>query len=516
MRKKQQTPIRMAGDKESSSHKRILDKHEAVPFTDTFFRQVIESLEDYAVFTTDTKGTITSWNRGAERLLGYSEEEIIGKKAKIFFTPEDIKKKEPEKELGNALKKGKAYDERFHVKKNGVRFWGSGLVFPLKDGKGVVIGFTKIMRNRSQLRLAEGRLSQLAAIVESSNDAIISRDLTGIILTWNKGAERLFGYTAAEVVGKHISLTIPPHLDHEVVQPDILAKRRGVPILFDTIRRRKDGSLVDVSVTVSPIKNVKGIVTGASIIARDITERKMLEKQKDDFIGIASHELKTPVTSIKAYTQLLHKRFIKTEDAHSAELVEKMDSQLDKLTGLIGDLLDVTKIAAGKLQFNLGYFDMNELVREVVEEMQRMTEQHTIVTKLQKSKTIHGDRERVGQVITNLISNAIKYSPKAHEIIVTTEYDAKNVTLCVRDFGVGISKEKQEKVFERFYRVSGPNDQTFPGLGLGLYIVSEIIKRQGGRIWVISEGSGEDMPAGRRGSTFCFTLPIGKKRNRRK
>jgi PAS domain S-box-containing protein len=229
-----------------------------------------------------------------------------------------------------------------------------------------------------------------------------------------------------------------------------------------------------------------------------------LSKQKDEFIGIASHELKTPVTSIKAYTQLLQHRFQKNEDSKSAEMLGKMNYQLDKLTSLIGDLLDVTKIEGGKLQFNERFFDFNELVDEIVEEMQRTSTSHTLVKKLAPTKSIYGDRDRIGQVITNFLTNAIKYSPTADKVIIKSIIDKENITLCVQDFGVGISKDDQEKVFGRFYRVSGDKQETYPGLGLGLYITAEIIKRQNGKIWVESEKG--------TGSTFCFSLPLTKKR----
>lgn len=232
----------------------------------------------------------------------------------------------------------------------------------------------------------------------------------------------------------------------------------------------------------------------------DITQRKAFERQKDDFLGIASHELKTPVTSIKAYTQVLESIFRKKGDEKAANQLAKMDMQVDKLTNLIADLLDVTKIQSGKLLFHEEVFALNELVNEVVEEIQRTTDNHAIIKKIAEDRKIFGDRERIGQVITNLITNAIKYSPRADKIIVHTQTDDKNVILKVQDFGVGIPKEKQNKVFEQFFRVSGPKQNTFPGLGLGLYISSEIIKREGGTIWFESEE--------KKGSIFSFSLPI--------
>lgn len=258
----------------------------------------------------------------------------------------------------------------------------------------------------------------------------------------------------------------------------------------------------------APVLNAKNKVVAVAGTTRDITDLRQLAQQKDDFIGIASHELKTPVTSIKAYGQVLQTMFKRRGEMKAVEALEKMDAQINKLTNLIGDLLDVTKIQSGRIEFHEDFFDFNELVNEIVDEMQLTTERHTLVKTLKKTKKVFGDRERIGQVLTNLISNAIKYSPHTKTINIFTIVENQNITLCVQDFGVGIPREKQDKIFEQFFRVSGPNHSTVPGLGLGLYISSEIIKRQGGRIWVESvEG---------KGSTFCIMLPIMRKKSKSK
>lgn len=235
--------------------------------------------------------------------------------------------------------------------------------------------------------------------------------------------------------------------------------------------------------------------------ANDISEFKTLSQQKDTFLGIASHELKTPLTSLKLYSQVLERMLEKTGDAKNAELARKMDAQVVKLTSLIGDLLDVTKINAGKIQLNEQHFDFDSLVRETIEDQQLSTK-HKIELHSKPVGTIFADRERIGQVITNLISNAIKYSPDQEKIVVTVSQKDGHVQLCVQDFGIGMPEEKKDRVFEQYYRVSGDEETTFPGLGLGLYIASEIIERSEGKIWVNSILD--------KGSTFCFSLPISK------
>jgi PAS domain S-box-containing protein len=262
----------------------------------------------------------------------------------------------------------------------------------------------------------------------------------------------------------------------------------------------KDGTTHWCIANGQPQYRADGSFSGYIGACVDISEQKNLQQQKDDFIGIASHELKTPVTSIKGYAQVLEKMLQKKGDTKEAMMMSRMDAQIRRLTNLIGDLLDVTKINSGKLQFNDAAFDFNGMVKELVEDLQRTTEQHSLVEDLHPTGLVFGDKERISQVITNLVTNAIKYSPSADKIIIHTYVKNNEAMLCVEDYGIGIPADKLENVFEQFYRVSGNMQHTFPGLGLGLYISSEIIKREGGRIWVNSaEG---------KGSTFCFALPL--------
>lgn len=266
--------------------------------------------------------------------------------------------------------------------------------------------------------------------------------------------------------------------------------------------RHTDGMEHWIVSTGNPQYSAQGIFKGYIGACVDITEQKLMQKQKDDFIGIASHELKTPVTSIKAYAQVLQAIFQREGDDKKAVMLGKMNSQVDRLTCLIADLLDVTKIQSGRLRFNDNYFDFNELLIDLTEDLQRTSTNHKILTQFNTALQVYADKDRIAQVITNLITNAIKYSPQADSIIVSSKVVDNEVHLCVQDFGIGINPTKKDRVFEQFYRVSGDMQHTFPGLGLGLYISSEIIKREGGHIWVNSiEGEG---------STFCFALPLNR------
>jgi PAS domain S-box-containing protein len=267
--------------------------------------------------------------------------------------------------------------------------------------------------------------------------------------------------------------------------------------------KHTDGTLHWCIITGKPQYRNDGSFVGYIGACVDITEQKYLQQQKDNFIAIASHELKTPVTSIKAYTQVLERMLKAKGDLTEAGMIGKMDKQIDRLISLIGDLLDATKINTGKLQFNDRPFDFNEMLTDLIEDLEHSSSTHTFTRKFLADGFVFGDRERIGQVVTNLVTNAIKYSPNSKEIIIHSDIKGNEVHACVEDFGIGIPERSLEKVFEQFYRVSGDMQHTFPGLGLGLYISSEIIKREGGTIWVNSvEG---------KGSTFCFSLPLYKK-----
>ncbi len=358
--------------------------------------------------------------------------------------------------------------------------------------------------NSLEVEIAERKRAQeerylLAAIVESSVDAIVGKTLDGMITSWNTAAEHLFGYTAQEAIGQHITLIIPPELHQE--EEEIIQKlRQGIRIEhFETVRRRKDGTNVDVSLSISPIRDSAGNIIGAAKIARDITERLELERRKDEFISMASHELKTPVTSIKGFTQLLHRRFQQRDDQESLRFLARMDAQLNKLTQLISDLLDISKMQTGQLEYREEPFELDALVQEIVENVQGTTQKHRLVLENPARVRVYGDRDRIGQVLINLLNNAIKYSPQVDRVLVQVVPEGTHVVVRVQDFGMGIAEAYQDKIFERFYQVSEPEMKTYPGLGIGLYISREIIKRYRGRIWVES-CKGE-------GSTFSFSLP---------
>ncbi|HTK08254.1 MAG TPA: PAS domain S-box protein [Ktedonobacteraceae bacterium] len=250
-----------------------------------------------------------------------------------------------------------------------------------------------------------------------------------------------------------------------------------------------------------PVIGANGEVEMVITIIHDVTQQMSLERRKDEFISMTSHELKTPVTSLKGFAYVLQRRLEKQGDTQGAHYLARMDAQLDKLTTLISDLLDVSRIQSGKLVLHMEPVDLDALIDETVENVQAATSTHHLLIEGKTTTQVMGDKERLGQVFVNLLTNAIKYSPRAQQVIVRLSQDADGEWLIVRvqDFGLGIDKVHHEKIFERFYQVSDPEEKTYPGLGIGLSICSEIVMRHQGRMWVESSKG--------QGSTFFVALP---------
>jgi PAS domain S-box-containing protein len=482
---------------------------------DHAYRVLIESMNEGAV-TLSHDGTVLYCNRSFATMVEVPLENIIGSSLfKYLVTPE-------QKLFSKLIAQNGHTKRELHLQ---TPTHGSVPVLvsftPLKlddDSLGtsiIVTDLTEAKRNEAVAaaeRLSaetlvheqaarqklEEREERFRTLIEQSSDAIQLVSREGKILYSSNSVKQVLGYTPEELAGQNCAPFIhPDDLSYFTERVEELIADPSQRPTFQYRVKHKDGSWAWIEATGAnhlSTPNIHALVANF----RNITARKELERQKDDFIGIASHELKTPVTSIKAYTQIMQRRFKRRGDQDSAENMGRINAQLDKLTLLIGDLLDVTKIEAGQLQFNMTTFDFDQLVSDAVDSMNPTTDRHVITVEGSAGTKVTGDRERILQVLVNLLSNAIKYSPHTDDIIVRVESDTGHVTVSVQDFGIGISQDKREHIFERFARVSGPRNESFPGLGLGLYISSEIVKRLGGRIWVTGGDSG---------STFHFYLP---------
>lgn len=237
-------------------------------------------------------------------------------------------------------------------------------------------------------------------------------------------------------------------------------------------------------------------------IVHDITERMIVERRKDIFISLASHELKTPVTSLKGFTNIMQRRLARQGDAQAQHYLARMDAQLDRLTALIGELLDISRMQSGKLALREEPVALDALIEETVEEVQAASSTHRLLIEGSVGVQVVGDEERLRQVFINLLTNAIKYSPQANCIMIRLARDDQGgqAILTVQDFGIGIDKAYHEHIFERFYQVTSAEERTYPGLGIGLFISREIVERHRGRLWVESSKG--------HGATFFVALPL--------
>jgi PAS domain S-box-containing protein len=469
-----------------------------------FYHKVLDSIEDYAVFTTDTKGIVTSWNTGAENLLGYKEDEILNANAAVIFTKADVEKGEHIKELQNALKKGSSVNERFHVRKSGSKFWGSGKVFPLYNSDKKHIGFTKIMRNLAERRQAQEQLlfarNYAETIIESAIEPIIvlNDDLT--VNTANKSFYNLFKIRKIKPLTPFEHLFKDESNSAEFI--GLLNEFKNRRELLQDVEISHDFKLVGKRILlVNGRKLYPG--TNLSLIMlsiQDITGQRTLEQQKDDFISIASHEIRTPLTVIKATAQILLRQF-GNENNELARSASKINEKTDKLLTLIRYLLDASQITKNEFVVKPENFVMTDLVAESVEELLLINPELSIIIKGKVKDIVYADRFRISQVINNLLNNAVKYSPPDKDIIVrvTKSKNGNKVMVSVQDFGIGISKEEQKNLFKRFWRAPTVK-RNIPGIGLGLYISSQIIKMHEGKIWLISDKN--------KGSTFKFSIPI--------
>jgi PAS domain S-box-containing protein len=324
-------------------------------------------------------------------------------------------------------------------------------------------------------------------------------DFAGTFLDANNAFLNLLGYTREELQsGKMHRDDITPSEYYHLSQIAVKAMQEtGVSNTYEKEYLHKSGKRIPVLVAVTRIDQTDLCVG----FVLDISERKELEKRNDEFISMASHELKTPITSLKGFLNLFEQRLAKHGDEKELQYLVRMEAQVNKLTKLVNDLLDISKMQTGKLVYQEETFDLNALVHEIVENIQETTHTHQLILEDEIPIRVFGDRDRIGQVLINLLNNAIKYSPQADQVVVCVTKDQSNAIISVKDFGIGIAQEQQQKIFERFYQVT--EEKTYPGLGIGLSISNEIIKRHNGQMWVKSE-RGE-------GATFYFSLPLHSK-----
>ena len=457
---------------------------------------------------TDLKGRWLCVNPALCRMLGYTEAELLQRSGRQDTHPDDL----PETEAGLArIAAGEVAtftQEKRYLHKNGSPVWVSISVSPHRDAAGTIDGLIGVMESIAERRRLDEASRRLAAIVESSDDAIIGKDLNGIITAWNRGAQEIFGYTAEETTGRSIMMLIPAERQDE--ETEILGRiRKGDKVVhFETQRLRKDGTLIDVSLTVSPVHDASGRVIGASKIARDISERKRSEtlliesdRRKDEFIATLAHELRNPLAPIRNALQVMwfaQDRKV-MEEAHS--MVER---QLAQMVRLVDDLLDVNRITRGTLELRRESVELASIVQSAVETSRPLIEagRHLLTVDLPITPVrISADPMRLTQVLLNLLNNASKYTPRGGRIWLTAKVEGTEVVISCRDNGIGIPPDMLERVFTMFAQIDNALDRAQGGLGVGLSLVKSLVELHGGRVTARSAGPGK-------GSEFELRLPM--------
>jgi PAS domain S-box-containing protein len=515
---------------------------EALRASEERFRLLVTSVQDYEILTLDPEGHVMTWNVGAERIKGYRAEEIIGRHFSAFYPKSDVEDGKPEMELRVAAEEGRFEDEGWRVRKDGTLFWANVIITALRTADGKLQGFSKVTRDLTGKKQAEEALRQsqerYRLMIDSVKDyAIILLDTHGRVTSWNTGAQRITGYSAHEILGSHVSKFYPLE-DIRAGRPErelVVAQSQG-RFEEEGWRLRKDGSRYWASVIVAPIYDDSKMLRGYSKVTRDLTERRRAEeklreaneslerkveermreitrvaarleaavKSRDDFLSIASHELKTPLTSLKLQTQI-RKRTLAKEggDPIPADRLRRMfeddEKQILRLTRLVDDMLDITRIASGKLTLQPEPVDLRALVLDVVKRFAVQAAAAGCVVEVDAETDVVGrwDSYRLEQVFINLLTNAMKYGAGKPIRVSLSTRDATAV-LSVHDEGVGIAPEDQERIFGQFERATSANEVS--GLGLGLYIVRQIVAAHGGTIGVTSSPG--------RGSTFTVELPV--------
>jgi PAS domain S-box-containing protein len=518
---------------------------------DALYRELVENIKDYAVFLLDANGCVVTWNPGAQRIKGYTADEIVGKHFSIFYPEEERLRGKPARALKIATERGRWEEDSWRIRKDGTRFWANVVITPLTEPDGTLRGFAKVTRDLSEWKRMEDERVSLAAVTEEALAHLGVDDLLTALL------DRISDALAVDTVAvlllddseKVLVARAAKGLEEEVEQgvripvgrgfagkialdarPVVLNDVDHADVLNPILREKRIKSLMGVPLVVEG--RVIGVVHVGSLHPREFAEpdvhflqivadrvalaieharlydearraradantAEAAVRMRDEFLSVAAHELKTPMTSAKMGVQLL-KRSLERVELTSAQQrsLDTVDRQITKLGRLVVQLLDTVRLQAGSLTLQLEDVDIAALVREAVEEARALSARHEIVVEAPESLHATIDPLRIEQVLLNLLDNAVKFMPDGGRIDVKVRKAMTTVVLSVRDRGLGVSAEHRPRLFDRFYQAHPDRS----GMGLGLYIARQIVERHGGTIYAESPPDG--------GARFVISLPI--------
>jgi len=490
------------------------------PFDRSLYR-VLDNIRDYAIFMMDPERRVVGWNAGAERILGYSAAEILQTTADVVFTPEDRANGVPAEEQMVAAREGRAQDERWHIRKDGSRFYASGVLSRVPDPEGRVIGFVKVMQDFTERRRTAEALARseerYRLLIDSLKDyAIFMLDADGRVLSWTAAATRLLGYTEQEALGTPFSVFFTENDRVKGIPAQELAGALTTGrVVAAGWRVRKDGSLFWGEEAATLVRDSEGRVQGVSKVIRDITERMLAEEErdrllrqmteanriKDEFLGTVSHELRTPLNSILGWARLLRDGTLSPQSSDRA--LETIQRNAMAQARLIDDLLDVSRIITGQLSLHLQEVNVPAVLTNTLAALRPAADAKELNVEMHlgpSAEVVVADAGRLQQIIWNLLANAIKFTPPGGSVRVETSGRDKDIVITVTDTGTGIAKEFLPFVFDRFRQADSTTTRTQSGLGLGLAIVRHLAELHGG--WVSAESGGPG-----RGATFRVVLP---------
>ncbi|MCW3105146.1 MAG: sensor histidine kinase [Bacteroidetes bacterium] len=498
------------------------------------YQKMIEEIEDYAIILMDENGIIQNWNKGAQKIKGYTDQEIIGKHFSIFYLPEDLAVQLPQKLMEQARSNGKAGQEGWRKRKDGTRFWGSITITAIHDEEHNVIGYSKVTRDltdkkvaEDELRMSEERYHQM--IAEVQDYAIILLSPQGIIENWNIGAEKIKGYTAAEVIGKKFEMFYTPE-DRAINLPDKLlarAKEEGKAVQ-EGWRVRKDGTRFWGTIVITALHGKDGRIIGFSKVTRDLTAQKLAEEkvnayyaelelqnsELEQFAYVASHDLQEPLRKIQTFAELIQENY--SDEEFVKRYFEKLESSAQRMAELVKSLLDYSRLSKDKEKdkdkSNLSEVDLNEIVDEVKQDFELLIEDKKAVIISEPLPTLSGNRMQLGQLFSNMVSNSLKFS-KTNPIIrmsstivnksqipdaPDTLADKKYYQILFEDNGIGFEQQYDKIIFSLFQRLHGKQD--YAGTGIGLALCKKIVDNHKGMITAVSEPD--------KGAKFYVYLPV--------
>lgn len=465
---------------------------------EAYYRKIMENSRD-AIMVVDTKDYILDANPAACAMFKMQYKDLV--KMRIVDLLDAYENKESLVESSRSSEAINLMFVKNMLTAEGHPLIVEGTLAPLYPDINVAILRDITSRLRGEERVYRTS-AYLRAIIDSTSDLIEIKDVNGRYILINKAAqENLSPLTKAEIIGKSVMDLYPEQYARPIMESDTKVMYSGQSDIVE--HYINVGSEIRCYlVSKNPLYNSRRKLEGIISIGRDITERKRIEERKDEFLSVASHELKTPLTTVKGYIQMTERFINKMDKVQAENYIKKAAIYADRLNHLVGELLDATKMNAGKLNFYLKEFSFDELIADAINSAKYMSNNHKIIFEGKTHTKIYGDKYRLEQVMNNILSNAIKYSPDADTILVKVYKDDNFVTASVTDYGMGIPANKAAHIFEKFYRTE--ESEKISGLGIGLYISYEIVKRHGGKLWFESK-EGE-------GTTFYFSVPLSKEK----